>query len=120
MATQTTIPVNLADWALSPHTVAILTKEPEILADLAESRLLPPFPPGYVPQVIEIWFDDIPYIRVEAGTVTYLRDCRPDYEPPFVEYRFDDEIALFQVGRECVVNRIAGIANVVDLTSRLL
>lgn len=119
MTTQIIALLNPAGWELSAHAVAILSREPEILADLAESRLLPPLPPGYVPHIIEVWFDDIPYIRVEAGTVMYLRDCRPDYEPPFVEYRFDDEIALFQVGRECVVNRIAGIANVVNLTNRL-
>lgn len=119
MTTPTISPINPVDWGLSDNAVALLSREPEILVDLAESRQLPPLPPGYIPQVIEVLFDDIPYIRVEAGVVTYLRKCRPDYEPPFVEYRFDDEIALFQIGDELVVNRVEGIASIVALIGHL-
>lgn len=119
MSTSLTVQANPADWGLSSEAIAILAKEPEILADVAVGRQLPPLPPGYVPHIIEILFDDVPYIRVEAGIVTYLRDCRPGYEPPFVEYRFDDEMALFQVGSEFVVNRIAGIASFVSFAGLL-
>ena len=118
MTTQIIAHTNPAAWGLSPAAVAILSREPAILVDLAASRQLPPLPPGYVPQLIEVLFDDLPYIRVEAGTVTYLRACHPDYAPPFVEYRFDDEVALFQVGGEVVVNRIEGMASVVALTKQ--
>jgi type IV secretory pathway TraG/TraD family ATPase VirD4 len=103
---------NIEEWELSPQAAAFLSREPEILASLAHDRLLPPLPPGYVPTTIEVLFDDIPYFSSEGGIITYLRDCCPDYEPVFVEYRFDGEIALFQVGGEYVVNRIQGIAQV--------
>lgn len=104
-----TIP-NPSDWGLSAQAAAVLSKEPEILTELAQDRLLPPFPPGYIPTVVEVLFDDVPYIRAERGVLTYVRDCHPDYQPPFVEYRFDDEIAVFQVGGEYVVNRTEGMA----------
>ncbi|MEM6427512.1 MAG: hypothetical protein AAF728_20490 [Cyanobacteria bacterium P01_D01_bin.128] len=106
-------------WGLSPQTVNVLAQSPEILPDLARSRTLPPLPPGYVPQVVEVLFDDVPFIRSEGGNAIFLRDCRAAYEPTLIEYRFDDETAVFQVGSEYVVNRIEGIAQVTALTSVL-
>ena len=106
-------------WGLSNKAVALLNDEPTILKSLAADRLLPPLPPGYVPKVIEVLFDDVPYIRTEDGVVTRLRECRQDYQPSFVEYRFDDEVALFQIGGEIVINRIEGIAKVSALQELL-
>jgi hypothetical protein len=102
-------------WGLSPKAALLLSKEPEILRDLERDRLLPPLPPGYVPAVVEVLFDDVPYLRSEQGISTYVRDCRPDYQPQFVEYRFDDEIAVFHIGGEYVINRIEGMAQVAGL-----
>lgn len=101
---------NLTDWGLSPQAASALSREPEILKDLVRDRQLAPFPFDYVPTTIEVLFDDIPYIRSLHGELTYLRDCEQDYQPLFIEYRFDDEIALFQVNGEYVVNRIEAIA----------
>jgi hypothetical protein len=100
----------LQAWALSERSIAVLSKEPEIVAELATARALPPLPPSYIPAIIEVSFDDIPYMRAENGILTYLRQCDPGYQPPFVEYRFDGEIALFHIGPEYVVNRIQGMA----------
>lgn len=101
----------LRSWNLSESAIAILVKEPELVAYLQEVRSLPPFPPGYVPGVIEELFDDLPYRRWEFGETTpsYERPCPSDYEPPFVEYSFDDETALFCVGGEVVVNRVGAM-----------
>ncbi|WP_416671461.1 hypothetical protein [Egbenema bharatensis] len=101
---------NPFEWGLSLHAAVILSREPEILADLERARLLPPLPPGYIPTIVEVLFDDVPYIRAENGVISYIRDCHPEYQPLFIEYRFDDEIAVFQVGGEYVINRIAGMA----------
>lgn len=102
----------LRSWELSEAGIAILIKEPELVAHLQEARSLPPFPPGYVPAVIEELFDDLPYRRWLWGQALpiYERPCPPDYEPPFVEYSFDDETALFQVGGEIIVNRVNAMA----------
>ena len=99
MATRTLSSKRLdpAEWGLSAKAVEALNNEPTILQSLAADRLLPPLPPGYVPKIIEVLFDDVPYIRTEDGVVTRLRECLEDYEPAFIEYRFDDEVALFQI-----------------------
>jgi hypothetical protein len=102
----------LQSWNLSEAAIAVLMREPELVAHLQEARSLPPFPPGYVPAVIEELFDDLPYRRWEWGQAlpVYERPCPPDYEPPFVEYSFDDETALFQVQGEIIVNRMNAMA----------
>lgn len=108
----------LQSWNLSNQAIAILVKEPELVAYLQEARSLPPFPPGYVPAVIEELFDDLPYRRWEFGETTpsYERSCPSDYGPPFVEYSFDDETALFSVGGEIIVNRVGAM---VEYANRL-
>jgi hypothetical protein len=105
----------LSEWNLSATTLSTLVKEPEIVADLIQSRHLPPLPPGYVPTVVEVLFDDLVYLRSVNGQVIYSRQCEAEYQPPFVEYRFDGETAVFQVGGEYVVNRTEGIAELVAL-----
>lgn len=109
----------LQEWELSDATISVLEKEPEIVAELVRVRHLPPLPPGYVPTIVELLFDDVPYVRSEHGQVVYLRHCEPDYQPPFVEYRFDGETAIFQVGGEYVVNRVEGIAHAIALQGLL-
>lgn len=110
MAIQESTLPNPFEWGLSPHAAVLLSREPEILVDLARDRLLPPLPPGYIPTAVEVLFDDVPYICAKDGVIAYVRNCHPEYQPLFVEYRFDDEIAMFQVGGEYVVNRIEGMA----------
>jgi hypothetical protein len=74
-----------AMWGLSERAIQALNNEPTILQSLAADRLLPPLPPGYVPKVIEVLFDDVPYIRTEDGVVTRLRECLEDYQPSFID-----------------------------------
>lgn len=109
----------LQEWNLSEAAIAVLAKEPEIVTELIRARHLPLLPPGYVPTVVELLFDDIPYVRSEKGQLVYLRYCEPDYQPPFVEYRFDGEMAVFQVGGEYVVDRTEGMAQVIALQGLL-
>ena len=113
--TQVLTPQHLESWGLSPQATSLLIQEPELLANLAEERERPPLPPGYIPQVVEVLFDDLPYIRSDNGIVSCLRDCPADYAPTFVEFRLDGETAMFQVGGEYVINRMAGIADVLAL-----
>ncbi len=109
----------LQAWSLSERSIAVLSKEPEIVEELAIARSLPQLPPSYTPAIIEVSFDDVPYMRAENGILTYLRPCDSGYQPPFVEYRFDGEIALFHIGPEYVVNRIQGMAEATALCGLL-
>ncbi|MEO1396240.1 MAG: hypothetical protein AAFV90_25365 [Cyanobacteria bacterium J06634_5] len=111
--------IDPARWGISTKAINALNNEPTILQSLAADRKLPPLPPGYVPKVIEVLFDDVPYIRTVDGVVTRLRECHQDYQPSFIEYRFDDEIALFQINGEIIINRLEGIAQVHALQNML-
>ncbi|EKU98246.1 hypothetical protein Lepto7375DRAFT_7509 [Leptolyngbya sp. PCC 7375] len=90
-----------------PQTQDLLAEMPEILETVTEAQQRPPLPLGYVPSVIEVFFEDVLYLKSVDGVLLMARDCLADYQPRFVEYRFDDEMALFQVGRDVLVNRIA-------------
>ena len=106
----------LESWGLSDHARAVLSKEPEIVADLSKARLLEPFPPDYKPEVFEVLFDDLVFIRWQLGKLVYIARCDENYQPPFTEYAFDEETALFLVNGEVVVNRVENMKlNVTDL-----
>ena len=92
---------------VSPQAQDLLTEMPEILEAVTEAQQRPPLPLGYVPSVIEVLFEDVLYLKSVDGALLMVRDCLADYQPRFVEYRFDDEMALFQVGRDVLVNRVA-------------
>ena len=96
----------LSSWGLSDEAIAVLVNEPELVRELQQSRSLPPFPPDYMPRVIEERFDGIISCRWELGRLVYQRPCLPNYQPPFVEYCFDEQTALFHVNGEIVVNRL--------------
>jgi hypothetical protein len=101
---------DLTTWDLSPASAVYLGQHPEQLSALAEARALPPLPPGYVPEVVEILFDYVPYLRSVSGELVFSRDCLPDYQPGCVEYRLDDHLAFFQIGSDVVVDRLGGLA----------
>lgn len=100
----------IATWGLSPKATSYLSQHPEQLLVLTEAKALPPLPPGYVPEVVEVLFDDVPYLRSGGGVLIFARDCLPDYQPSCVEYRLDDQLAFFQIGNEVVIDRLDGLA----------
>lgn len=92
-------------WGLSEYAISVLSKEPEIVADLAIVRELEPFGVEYTPQVFEVLFDDVVYIRWEKGREPLTFECSENYQPPFTEYALDEQTALFLINGEVVVNR---------------
>ena len=100
----------ITTWGLSSRATSYLSQHLEQLPALAEAKALPPLPPGYMPEVVEVLFDDLPYLRAVNGELIFSRDCLPDYQPGCVEYRLDDQLAFFQIGGEVVVDRLGGLA----------
>lgn len=100
----------LREWTNNPKVLALLDPEPEMVGDLAIARRKAPLPPGYTPTEIIILFDDVPYLVWLRGEIKYARECPENYEPRFMEWRFDNDIAWFQVGAEVMVNRLEAIA----------
>ncbi len=105
----------LQNWGLSKHAIALLSREPELVAHLQTARSLSDFSANYVPNMIEELFDDIPFRRWEVGksAPTYERPIPENYNPPFVEYSFDDQMALFHIQGEIIVNRMAKMINLI-------
>lgn len=112
-------PTDVRQWGLSQSAIAVLEQEPEIAADLAKERKKPPFPAGYQPEIIEILYSDMVYVRSERGRITYLRDCPRNYIPPFMEIRFDNQMAMFVIQGEMVVDRTEQMATLDALLGRL-
>ena len=110
----------LESWNLSEQATLTLSQEPDIVADLAQARQRHPFPAGYTPTVIDILFDDVVFIRLHSGRLIYTRPCPSIYQPPFVEWRFDDQCAFFQIGCEIVVNRLEHLASLDQFMERLV
>lgn len=106
-------------WNLSRSAIEVLLQEPEIAATLAIERKKPPFPAGYQPEVIEILYDDMVYVRSERSRITYLRDCPKNYIPPFMEIRFDKQLAMFVIQGEMVVDRTQQMAALDQMLGRL-
>jgi hypothetical protein len=109
----------LQSWQLSESAILVLSKEPEVVAKLQAAKELASFPTDYIPNVIEEKFDNINFRRWEYGVLTYERHCSPSYEPPFVEYSFDGQTALFFINGEIIVNRIELMAENIDLANLL-
>lgn len=99
----------LESWGLSQHAISVLSKEPEIVADLAKARELEPFSANYKPKVFEVLFEDVVHIRWQEGKKPFIADCSENYQPLFTEYAFDEQCALFLVNGEVVVNRAENI-----------
>jgi hypothetical protein len=107
------------DWGLSPKALSRLLAAPELADEAARERANPPFPAGYTPTTVELLYDDIVFVRSQKGEVIYLRRCPENYDPPFFEMRFDDQMALFLVEGEVVINRAIEMVNLETILGRL-
>ena len=87
-----------------------LRNEPEILKYLEDSLQRPEFEADYTPQRMDVLFDDVLFISHEIGKPPYVRPMPEGYEIPFTEIRFDNEIALFAIQGEVVINRVRKMA----------
>jgi len=108
-----------ASWGLSSEAIVALSENPGWIERLIEENRKPPLPPKYTPQVIEIWFDEILFVRWINGLIGYLRSCPPTYQPPLMEVYFDEQIVLALVHGEVVVNRATAMARVDAVLGRL-
>ncbi|BAY59325.1 hypothetical protein NIES2135_62020 (plasmid) [Leptolyngbya boryana NIES-2135] len=96
---------------LSFQALAVLTKEPEIFAEVTEANNQLPFAPDYQPTHIQIRFDDVPCLEVVDGVAAVLVNCPVNYKPPFTAFYFDHSLALFLINGEAIVDRTHAMAN---------
>ncbi|MBN8564872.1 MAG: hypothetical protein J0L70_30525 [Leptolyngbya sp. UWPOB_LEPTO1] len=107
----------LSQWGLSFNAIAVLSQHSELVDELSKERTKPYFPAGYTPSLIEIFCDDVLCVRYQQGQIAY-----PNLSPqhfPFMEVRFDDQMALFVIDGEIVVNRVVAMAELDQVLGRL-
>ncbi len=107
----------LSQWGLSFDAIAVLSQHSELVDELEKERSKPYFPAGYTPSLIEIFCDDVLCVRYQQGQIAY-----PNLSPeqfPFMEVRFDDQMALFVIHGEIVVNRVVAMAELDQVLGRL-
>jgi hypothetical protein len=109
-----------ASWNLSAEAMVVLSQNAEWIGRLSQEHSKPPFPSGYCPRCVEIWFDEILFVRWLQGRITYLRSCPRTYQPPLMELYFDDQLALAMVLGDVVVNRATAMAQLDQALGRLV
>ena len=102
-------------WGLSKSVTSVLNCNPELLSRLDRVRHQGLFSPDYQPKIIEVFYDDICWIKSVSGQITYSKPPIDQYMPTLIEVRFDDEIAMFSIKLETVVDRTANLAPLLEL-----
>lgn len=92
-------------WNLPSEIANKIISDENFAEYLIAERAKYPFPAYYIPNEIEIRFDNIIYQKISRGEVTFAKDCNPNFNPIFIEWRFDDECAVFQTNDELVIDR---------------
>ncbi len=100
---------------LPPEVTEVILKD-DLLTDylLAEMEKFP-LPPNYIPLQIEIKFNDVLHHKIDRGETTYLREVVVD-KPKFMELRFDEECAFFQVDKVVLINRVENLQRIEELS----
>ncbi|WP_036486845.1 hypothetical protein [Myxosarcina sp. GI1] len=97
----------IRNWQLAESTKKSIIANPPILEYLIEQKQKYPFPCNYLPNLIEIYFDEICVLKYQDERTIYLNQDSSIFSntPKFTEWKFDCECAIFQYGSELIVDR---------------
>jgi hypothetical protein len=87
-----------------------LANFPTLAEDLAAVISKPPFPYGYQPETIEIFFDEIPVYTWMNGETVLDVPVDQNTEPDAVEIGIDGELGFVILGDQLILNRIKNLA----------
>ncbi len=96
---------------LPPQYAALKDKYPICLDNAALAWDLPPYPSGYVPKSIDVYYDENahgPAMCIEDGHLTYMEIEDPATAPTTIMMDIDDETAYVQIEGRVILNRIGG------------
>lgn len=100
------------DSKLPPQFAALKDKYPQTIANVADFWDLPPYPTGYVPQFIDIYYEDDNYLKpavaIENGKVTYVELEDPATDPTLIYMAIEDDPAYVQIEGRVIFNRLGG------------
>jgi len=97
---------------LPPEIAALKEQHPIAISLVADYYDAPPFPQGYVPKLIEVYFDELadgPGIiyRQEKGLVFDFDFYQPNCSAFFMDV--DHQVAYVRLGSLVLLNRVEGI-----------
>ena len=98
--------------SLSGNGHTFFDEYPEILEQLSEQQNKGNFAAEFTPEIVEIKYSGLTYLRYENGELTATRECSDGYVPPFWEICFDEEETALFVLRdgEVLLDRTANMA----------
>ncbi|MGG6265444.1 hypothetical protein ACQ4M3_05500 [Leptolyngbya sp. AN03gr2] len=98
---------------LPPELAQLRDRYPNTTYELACAWHLPPFPVGYTPQLIELYYSnddgtDSPDFVIEAGSLTSIRIPTDETRCEIIQLEIDGQWAFIQIGSAVVLDRISG------------
>jgi len=108
----TTAQIQQIDQILPSELARLRDRYPNTIYELACAWHLPPFPVGYVPRVIELYYSnddgiDSPDFVIEAGSLTSIRIPTDNTSCDIIQLEIDGQWALIQIGSAIVLDRIS-------------
>lgn len=95
-----------------------ILKDQSFAEYLVEEKEKYPFPANYIPQEIEIRFNNILYLKMSDNQEIFSKECSNNMKPKFIEWRFDDECAYFQTSTEIIIDRTINLVNFDNLKEK--
>lgn len=86
-------------------------KYPSAIYNAAEAWDLSPYPEGYVPKTIEVYYEDDangPAMSIDNGKLTYIELEDPVANPVMILMEIDAHPAYIQLEGRVILNRIGG------------
>lgn len=96
---------------LPPQFASLKDKYPSTIYNAAEAWNLSPYPEGYVPKTIEVYYEDEtnkPAMFIDNGLLTYIEIEDPVADPTMIMMEIDAHPAYIQIKGRIILNRIGG------------
>jgi len=97
---------------LPPQFARLRDKYPLTIYNVSEVWDLPSHPAGYIPQFIDIYYEDCsgrqPAIKIENGKLTYVELQDPVTDPTLIYLTIEDDPAYVQIEGRVILNRLGG------------
>ncbi len=100
------------DSKLPPQFAVLKDKYPLTIYNVADSWSFPPYPKGYVPEFIDIYYNDKDTMRsdisIQNGRLVYVELEDPVTDPALIYMTIEDEPAYVQIEGRVIFNRLGG------------
>ena len=107
--------IDINSWGLSKSVSALLRHDAELISRLDRVRHQRSFPPQYRPKTIEVFYDDVCWIKSVDGRVVHHEIPSDKSITTSIEVRFDGETAMFSIDSETIVDRTTGSVSLLEL-----